>query len=339
MPGKAQQVCPFLALPTELRLEIYSHTLLDSPAITISSAEVTGTHPDVIHRLHGNKRTPFPGLKLNHEPVIRERYDAGVLSVTTPATIPATSEDYGENERWAHGYSACPALLLVNKQIHGELRSHFNLKHKRNASVFLSFPAGLHIFRTLTPSLLRQARSIHIAGSYSAVSYNPAHRAHLPNAEQKALMSSQHNCRITPDSADQLSDLVKCLCGPDARYDVEFLELRIYYTGEDSYSTVWGDDSSPIVIALRNIYTGDIGITVYRGRHGTGVHFTVKRNDERRRRVSTVWRRLEEGQRGEPACGNWIVDPKWPSWEDQEEVEGETVLTSQPLNSAGSAAS
>jgi hypothetical protein len=323
--------CPLLALPTELRLEIYSHTLLDSPTITISSAEVSGAYPDIVHRLYGSGRTPFSGLKLNHEPVIREDYDARLLSVVLPPKIPATSHDDGSNERWAHGYSACPALLLVNKQINQELRSHFNLKHKRNTSLYLSFPGGLHVFRTLTPSLLRQARSIHIAGAYTSTSYKPAHRAHLPGRCEKVQEASAYNGRTIPDSSSQLEDLIKSLCGPNARHELDFLEMRIYYTGEDSYSTVWGDDSSPIVVALRNIYTGDIGITVYRGQYGTGVHFTVRSNEENRRCVSTVWRRLEEGRRGEPACGTWVLDNKWPCWEDQEEVEGGMRVTSTAL--------
>jgi hypothetical protein len=125
--------------------------------------------------------------------------------------------------------------------------------------------------------------------------------------------------------------MIKTLFGPARRHEVDKLELRIYYPGDDSYSTVWGDDCSPIVMALRNIYIGDIGITVYRGRYGTGVHLTAKTNAENRRVVSTVWRRLEEGRRGEPACGEWIVDSRWPAWEFEDDTkDADTVLTSTP---------
>ena len=44
--------CPFLGLPTELRLLIYAFALLDGPAITIGTAELVGPHPDIVHRLY-----------------------------------------------------------------------------------------------------------------------------------------------------------------------------------------------------------------------------------------------------------------------------------------------
>jgi hypothetical protein len=43
--------CPFMRLPTELRLLIYSYALVDTPAITIGSAMLVGSHPDIVHRL------------------------------------------------------------------------------------------------------------------------------------------------------------------------------------------------------------------------------------------------------------------------------------------------
>lgn len=51
----------------------------------------------------------------------------------------------------------------------------------------------------------------------------------------------------------------------------------------------------------------------------------------RKRVVSTVWRRLEEGRRGEPRCGSWVVDPKWPSWEEKYEMsegpKGDVIIS------------
>jgi hypothetical protein len=116
------------------------------------------------------------------------------------------------------------------------------------------------------------------------------------------------------------------LFGPNVRHEVKKLELRIYYPGPDSYSTVWGDDNSPTVVALRNIYAGEVTIEVWRGRWGTGVYLYVVPNKDEpnsegsgragrgKRVVSTVWRRLEEGRRGEMNCGSWIIDPAWPDW-------------------------
>jgi hypothetical protein len=322
----SESSCPFLELPVELRLQIYSDTLLESSAITISTAKLTGTPSDVVHRPYGCERTPFPGILLNHEPVIEKRYDASLLSVTHPATIPLDAP-YRDSP-----YPSCHPLLLVNKQIHNELKSHFDLMHSRTASIFISYPHGLHIFNTLAPSLIRQARSIHLAGIYTPTSFSPTHRAYLPTGLQPPVPAAHnYNARIIPDSPSQLADMIKHLFGPSRRHEIDKLELRIYYPGDDSYSTVWGDDCSPIVMALRNIYIGDIGITVYRGRYGTGVHLTAKMNAENRRVVSTVWRRLEEGRRGEPACGEWIVDSQWPEWVLEDDTkDADTVLTSTP---------
>ena len=81
--------------------------------------------------------------------------------------------------------------------------------------------------------------------------------------------------------------------------------MRIYYPGDDSYSTVRGDDDSPTVVALRNISNAEVGIEVWRGQKGTGIYLTAKPAGERKRVVSTVWRKLEEGRRGEPEPGSW----------------------------------
>lgn len=124
----------------------------------------------------------------------------------------------------------------------------------------------------------------------------------------------------TPNSTGQLGDLIKSLFGPTPIHKVAKLELRIYYPGEDSYSTVWGDDASPTVVALRNINAGDVAIEIWRGRSGTGVYLTARPSDERKRVVSTVWRKLEEGRMREPKCGSWVVDPMWPEWEQEYEM-------------------
>ncbi|KAM0713584.1 hypothetical protein Q7P37_010546 [Cladosporium fusiforme] len=327
--------CPFLGLPVELRLQIYSHTLLDSPTITISTAKLTGAHSDIVHRLYEDGRSPFPGIPLNSEPVIEEDYDESLLSVTTPPTIPLPQYADAQPRRDRH-YPSCPPLLLANKQIHGELKSHFDLKHRHTASVFISYPHGLHVFHTLAPSLIRQARSIHLAGEYKPTTFSPTHRAYLLSQHQPSIPPEHnYNSAEIPDSPTQLADLIKSLFGPRARHTVDKLELRVYFPGEDSYSTVWGDDCSPVVLALRNIFTGEINITVYRGRYGTGVSLTASAHAEQRRVVSTVWRRLEEGRRGEPVCGSWVVNSKWPAWEAEDDSrEGDTVLTSAPRGDA-----
>ena len=112
--------------------------------------------------------------------------------------------------------------------------------------------------------------------------------------------------------------------------------MLMYYPGSDSYGTVWGDDNSPVAVVLRSINAGKIDIEVRRGNRGTGVYLSATRamrgsDGKLARHVSTVWRRLDEGRRGEPACGTWVVDPLWPEWDhkgkagEDDTVEGTVV--------------
>ncbi|KAK3700644.1 hypothetical protein LTR37_015833 [Vermiconidia calcicola] len=320
--------CPFLQLPTELRLVIYSFALLDSPVVTVGSAELVGSHPDVVHRLYGQRRTPHSGLPKNHEPVIEPCYNSSLLSLVNPAIIPlapATSCP-PEEPPYSTPHATHGSLLLVNKQVKEELDSHFKLPKNRSTSLFVSYPDGLHVLRTLAPHLIKQARSVHIAGAYTSRSFCAPRAACLGSSAHPPFIDQRYNGNFTPNSAGHLSNLIASLFGPNSpqgriggRGDIQALELRTYYPGSDSYSTVWGDDNSPTVIALRNIYAGEVSIEVWRGQRGTGVYLTarpVRKECEKRRVVSTVWRRLEEGRRGEARCGSWVVDPAWPCWEE-----------------------
>ena len=164
---------------------------------------------------------------------------------------------------------------------------------------------------------------MHIAGAYLPRTFDPQRAARLGYAVH--VPGGGYHGGSAPDHAGQLGTLIASLFGPDARQGVKKLELRIYYPGPDSYSTVWGDDSSPTVIALRNVFAGEVTIEVWRGRWGTAVYMYVSPNQEGtgsegerkgRRVVSTVWRRLEEGRRGEKDCGSGVVDPSWPEWKE-----------------------
>ena len=264
----------------------------------MSQTELT-FHLAQIHRLYGEDRTPFPGLPQHHEPLIESFYDSSLLSLTHPTTIPADSP---LNK---HTYSTHQSLLLTNRQINGELTSHFNLPRNRQTSVFSSFPYGLYILKKSIPRLLHQAQSIHIAGRYVSSTYSPARAACMGAQEPAPGIGTKHHGNFTPNSSELLGQLIAATFGPVPIYHVRKFEMRIYYPGDDSYSTVWGDDDSPTVVALRNICNGEIGIEVWRGRSGTGIYLTAKPTTERKRVVSTVWRKLEEGRRGEPACGSW----------------------------------
>ena len=88
--------------------------------------------------------------------------------------------------------------------------------------------------------------------------------------------NGKYNGNLLPNHAHHLNELVASMFGPSPAHPVRTLELRIYYPGADSYSAVWGDDNSPTVVVLRNIFSGEIDIEVWRGRHGTWVFLTVR---------------------------------------------------------------
>ena len=265
---------------------------------------------------YGDRRNPLAGLPQNHEPVIESRYNASLLSITNPPVIPLAplTSCPPESPPYSGPHETHAALLCTNKQIHEELASHFNIPTNRKTSLFISYPHGLHILATSTPQLLRQARSIHIAGAYAPRTFDPQRAARLgyslnPSTQLNNEAKNYHG-GVVPPHADQLGTLIASMFGPSPRHEVKKLELRIYYPGPDSYSTVWGDDNSPTVVALRNTYAGEVTIEVWRGRWGTGVYLYVIPNKEEsnsegsgragrgKRVVSTVWRRLEEGRRG-----------------------------------------
>ncbi|KAH9844900.1 hypothetical protein Tdes44962_MAKER07080 [Teratosphaeria destructans] len=329
--------CPFLDLPVELRLQIYEHLLLGNSTITIGTALVKGSYRDVVHRLYGGGRTPYEGIPEQHEPVIEAGYSASLLSTTNPAAIPADAPILGQERIYA-----LSALRLVNRQTYNELLGHFRAPDSKQTSLFIQYPDGLHVLQTKAPQLLRQARSVHLAGKYTPRAFVPARAACMGLKEPRPELPVKYHGSVKPDEAAQLSDLIKTLCGdaaasppPEGQTNfvsgLQKLEMRIYYPGDDSYSTVWGDDSSPVVIALRHVAYAEIGIEVWRGRYGTGVYLNIQQSLDAKRTVSTVWRKLEEGRRGEPACGSWVVDPEWPRWkvgyEASEGPAGQVIIT------------
>jgi hypothetical protein len=309
----ASEPC-FLRLPVELRLNIYSYAILDCTHITIGTAKLQGSHADIIHRQYGDKRVPYPGIPHQHEPIIEAHYQPDLLSPTEPATIDLSHGDIDPPaEFYTHLRTAYHTLSLLNKQINNELRTHFPIPTRRQSSLFLQYPHGLHILHTTTPQLLRQCKSVHLAGTYISRTYCAPRAARLGAHMLPAQEQLEGN--IVPDSEKQLEDLIRSAFGPNPRHPLGKFEMRVYFPGTDSYSTVWGDDGSPVVIALRNIAIAEVGMEIWRGRRGTGVYFSAAPSPERRRVVSTVWRRLEEGRNDGPACGDWVVDPRWPHWD------------------------
>ena len=79
--------------------------------------------------------------------------------------------------------------------------------------------------------------------------------------------------------------------------------MRIYYPDERKYSSIWGDDASPIVTAMQLIPSGHIECKTWRGRTANGVTMKVlppkeeKDQGEWRRNFCSVFRRAKQ-QRG-----------------------------------------
>lgn len=256
-----------------------------------------------IHHLDGDDRKSYPGLPQNHVPVIASTFDSALLSATGPATIPASDAPIDST----YNHSTHRSLLLVNRQINEELTSHFKFPKNRQTSVFASYPYGLHILKTTASQLLEQAQSVHIAGLYVSTSFSPSRAAYCASLGPPITPRQKHNGDTTPNSTAQLGQLVASSFGPDPIYHIRKLEMRIYYPGVDSYSTVWGDDDSPTVVALRSISNAEVGIEVWRGAKGTGIYLAAKPASERKRVVSTVWRKLEEGRGDDPKVESWWV--------------------------------
>jgi len=204
-------------------------------------------------------------------------------------------------------------VSLLNRQIAEELRSHFAVPTRRETSLFVSYPYGLHILHTTTPQLLRQSKSVHLAGIYtprlscsdSAASLGPA------QAPKQAKLHGD----VVPDSEKQLEDLFRFAFGPTPKQQMEMIDMRIYYPGGDSYSAIWSDDKSPIVVALQNIGYARIGVDVWRGSNGIGMRLTARPATANERVVTNGLHKLYEGGGGDfPAHGSWIVDPEWPAY-------------------------
>ncbi|KAI5210661.1 hypothetical protein E4T39_00237 [Aureobasidium subglaciale] len=233
----------FLELPLELRLIIYEHAAVEGAAVTIGACKLTGEGPDLVHRVYGDKRAPYPGLPPLHEPTVHSGYSSRLLSVSKPAYIDVSSAPCLPDAPIYH--STLASLLALNHQINAEISTHVRTRNKRKTN--------------------------------------------------------------------QLAHLVSATLGKKSPYPIEKLEARIYFPGADSYPRVW-DDSSPASVILRNVCGGFIDMEVARGRHGTGIYVSVRPHPENKRVISTVWRRLIEGDGGQPDCGDWVVDKQWPEW-------------------------
>ncbi|KAH7411608.1 hypothetical protein DE146DRAFT_243003 [Phaeosphaeria sp. MPI-PUGE-AT-0046c] len=182
-----------LSIPTELRCQIYDYLLVDSQAITVSAAYMT---------VYGNRiqdrarKQVIPGLPLDLTPIVRHTRDASLLSVTNPAQVAIDSKCMASMEHGSStlGMPAPLALLLTCHLVKDELTDYMRGKKKIKAvraqsvasgagadadnavaedddeglSLYVTYPYGVLILKSLYPYLLKQARRVYLSGYYTS---------------------------------------------------------------------------------------------------------------------------------------------------------------------------
>lgn len=372
----------FLSLPTELRCHIYHYLLSESHAVTVGAAYTTVFGNRIRDRA---RKIDIPGLPLDLVPLVRCERDISLLSVVKPPTIALDDANLGNTEAAQLVYPAPLALLQTCHQINDEL-TDFKRGMKRmvrarssdantevedqkedteGLSLYVTYPYGVLVLKSMYPFLLKQARRVYISGHYSTsqnadiealpsfesgegerltpsssftiaesfgtpapirsslrrrslttswrsssshgtAPYNSAARPRLrldpPLSRQQRQTSrtstlfpsfSESTCTLAPAA---LAHLVRTLLPPKPTQLIK-LSARILYPGENSYTTVWSDNNSPVTHILRNICGGKIDMQVKRGGLATGLCLTAKPKPESRV-VSTSWENWRSGGRG-----------------------------------------
>jgi hypothetical protein len=172
----------FLSLPTELRCHIYDYLLAEPHAITISAGYTTIFG----HRIRDRARTvDVPGLPLDLAPIVRSNHDASLLSVATPPEIALDGPDAWTDGKPQLQLPGPLALLRTCRMVNDELQDYMRGRKARKAararsttttaadeseglSLYVSYPHGVLVLNHLYPSLLKQARRVHISGYYTS---------------------------------------------------------------------------------------------------------------------------------------------------------------------------
>jgi hypothetical protein len=176
----------FLSLPTELRCNIYDFLLADPHAITISAGYITCFGNRIQDRA---RKTEIPGLPLDLAPLARRHHDTCLLSVAKPPTIAVDNGTMEDIEGEKLGLPAPLALLLTSKLVNDELTDYMRKRRifaqtrptdaggtsqdveedTEGLSLYVSYPYGVLVLKSLYPFLLKQARRVYISGYYTAL--------------------------------------------------------------------------------------------------------------------------------------------------------------------------
>jgi len=211
----------FLSLPTEIRCEIYDYVLAASHAVTVSAGYITVFGQRIQDRA---RKQDIPGLPLDLAPLARRHYDASLLSVANPPEIAIDNGALGDVEHEA-GTLGIPAPLalqlschLVNDELKDYMRGRRAVKEARarlaneNAeedvqdvddneglSLYVTYPYGVLVLKSMYPYLLKHARRVYISGYYTdATGVEPA----SPSSTSDA---SDEPERLTPASSFEVA--------------------------------------------------------------------------------------------------------------------------------------
>jgi hypothetical protein len=206
----------FLSLPTELRCQIYDYLLIDSQAITISAGYLTVFGNRIQDRA---RKHDIPGLPLGLAPLVRQTRDASLLSVAKP---PEVAIDHGrmgsvEQDTSTLGMPAPLALSLTCRLVNDEFtdymrgRRQIRTARARSAkpdaeeieptveddeeglSLYVTYPYGVLVLKSMYPYLLKQARRVYISGHYT----NPKDSG--PGSSTSSFGSDEE--RLTPSNS------------------------------------------------------------------------------------------------------------------------------------------
>ncbi|CAO2648410.1 Nn.00g076770.m01.CDS01 [Neocucurbitaria sp. VM-36] len=173
-----------LALPTELRCHVYDYLLTDSQTITISAGYMTVFGNTIRDRA---RKVDIPGLPLDLAPLVRCHHDITLLSVAKPPTIAidaCVGEGGGEKLVYTAPMALSQTCRLVNDELMDYMRGkrwsararssqenldrRFSTHEEEGLSLYVSYPYGILVLKSLYPFLLKQARRVHISGHYTA---------------------------------------------------------------------------------------------------------------------------------------------------------------------------
>lgn len=216
----------FLSLPTELRCHIYDYLLADSHAVTISAGYTTVFG----NRIQDRARTiDIPGLPLDFAPLVRCHRDTSLLSVANAPTIPFDDGRLSNAETVQSIYPAPLALLQTCHLVNDELTDYKRGKKrmarapsedgtenfpdgaedKQGLSLYVTYPYGVLVLKSMYPYLLKQARRVYISGHYASSKDIEAETPQSFNEGDERRLSPSGSFAVaesfgTPDSARPL---------------------------------------------------------------------------------------------------------------------------------------